>query len=178
MQFLKTLTLLALLVLTACASEKKENRPIAPPVIPSANTQVDNPTRPQTPAPTNTSNVEHYICPDGHVGSGGPAAGSCAQCGVALVHNQAFHANDAAPATPNITTTPSGTIPPAPGAAQSPVFNTSTPAVTPPTPPEPPQNAAGVWHYTCPDGHAGGAGGASNCAQCGKALVHNQAYHN
>lgn len=176
MQFLKILSILALFVFTACASDKKENRPIAPPVIPSANSPAVNTTTPPAPAATNTSGVEHYICPDGHVGSGGPAAGSCAQCGIALVHNQAFHANDPTPATPNITTTPNATTPPS--GIQSPVFNTSTPAVTPPMPPEPAQNATGVWHYTCPDGHAGGAGGASNCAQCGKALVHNQAYHN
>jgi len=31
--------------------------------------------------------------------------------------------------------------------------------ITPPTKPaEPAQNAAGVWHYTCPNGCAGGGG--------------------
>lgn len=44
--------------------------------------------------------------------------------------------------------------------------------------PEPPQNAAGVWHYTCPKGCAGGAGSAVACSQCGSTLAHNQAYHN
>jgi len=176
MQFLKTVSIIAMLILTACASEKKENRPIAPPVLPSTNTPAVNTTTPPAPA-GNTTGVEHYICPDGHVGSGGPAAGSCAQCGIALVHNQACHANDAAPATPNITTTPNATVPPA-GQVQSPLFNTTPQNVNAPTPPEPPQNASGVWHYTCPDGHPGGAGGASSCSQCGKALVHNQAYHN
>ena len=42
---------------------------------------------------------------------------------------------------------------------------------------EPPQNAAGVWHYTCPKGCTGGAGAASPCSQCGTTLVHNQTYH-
>lgn len=42
---------------------------------------------------------------------------------------------------------------------------------------EPAQNAAGVWHYTCSQGCAGGAGTASNCTTCGNALAHNQAYH-
>jgi hypothetical protein len=51
------------------------------------------------------------------------------------------------------------------------------PAAPPAATNEPPQNAAGVWHYTCPKGCAGGAGAASPCAQCGTTLVHNQTYH-
>ncbi len=43
---------------------------------------------------------------------------------------------------------------------------------------EPPQNAQGVWHYTCPNGCAGGAGSATPCANCGTTLVHNTEYHN
>lgn len=43
--------------------------------------------------------------------------------------------------------------------------------------PEPPQNAKGVWHYICPDGHGGGSGKAEPCKSCQKLLVHNQAYH-
>lgn len=51
-------------------------------------------------------------------------------------------------------------------------------AATTPTPtPEPPQNAAGVWHYTCPKGCAGGGGSAVACATCGTTLAHNAAYH-
>jgi len=46
-----------------------------------------------------------------------------------------------------------------------------------PRKPEPPQNAKGVWHYICPDGHKGGSGKAEPCATCQKMLVHNQAYH-
>ena len=44
--------------------------------------------------------------------------------------------------------------------------------------PEPAQNAAGVWHYTCTNGCAGGAGSATPCATCGNTLVHNTTYHN
>ncbi len=53
----------------------------------------------------------------------------------------------------------------------------ATTATTPPPPAEPAQNAAGVWHYTCPNGHAGGGGSATPCGECGTTLVHNQAYH-
>lgn len=50
--------------------------------------------------------------------------------------------------------------------------------VTPPIPgAEPPQNAAGVWHYTCPNGCAGGGGAAGPCATCGTTLAHNTNYH-
>jgi hypothetical protein len=49
------------------------------------------------------------------------------------------------------------------------------------TPQQPQQssavNAAGVYHYTCPNGCAGGAGTAGACATCGSTLAHNQAYH-
>ena len=52
------------------------------------------------------------------------------------------------------------------------------PAATTPAGAEPAQNSAGVWHYTCSNGCAGGAGAAGNCAVCGNALAHNSAYHN
>lgn len=51
-------------------------------------------------------------------------------------------------------------------------------AATPPAAtPEPAQNAAGVWHYTCPKGCEGGGGSAVACAKCGTTLAHNAAYH-
>ena len=110
--------------------------------------------------------VEHYICPSGHVGSGGAGQGACSQCGAALVHNQAFHANDAAPA-------------PAAATGQNPMFQDPNAAPTIAAPPtEPAQNAAGVWHYTCAAGCAGGGATAGPCSQCGATLAHNQAYHN
>ncbi|WP_223035023.1 hypothetical protein [Hanstruepera marina] len=40
------------------------------------------------------------------------------------------------------------------------------------------QNTSGLYHYTCPNGCAGGAAAAGNCSSCGTALAHNQAYHN
>lgn len=118
----------------------------------------------QATSPAGAAGVEHYICPNGHVGSGGDAQGNCRQCNAALVHNQAFHANDpGANPQPNI---------------QSPM-NTDKNAIVPPSnSASPAQNAAGVWHYTCANGCAGGAGASGNCPSCGGALVHNQAYHN
>lgn len=114
-----------------------------------------------TPAPTTATpvaagSVKHYVCPKNCKGSGGDAAGTCPVCGSAYVHNQAFHG-----ATP----------PPAPGTATP---NAAAPA---PPAPSPAQNAAGVWHYTCAKGCAGGAGTAGKCAKCGGDLAHNAAYH-
>ncbi len=101
--------------------------------------------------------LQHYYCAN-HPAEGGGAAGTCSQCGSAYVHNQAFH------------NTPASTPTATPGA---------TGTVTPPvSTPEPAVNAAGVYHYTCPNGHAGGGGSATPCAECGTTLVHNAAYHN
>jgi len=108
--------------------------------------------------------VPHYICPDNCVGGGGAAAGNCPVCGVALVHNQAFHDQQPSP----ISQPSAGGVPVTPPPA----------ATTSPVTPEPPQNAAGVWHYTCSAGCAGGSGSAVACASCGATLVHNTAYHN
>ena len=69
---------------------------------------------------------------------------------------------------------------PVPPAANSPIIppaNDASAATTPPPAAEPPQNAAGVWHYTCSNGCAGGGGSAVACATCGNTLAHNQAYH-
>lgn len=48
---------------------------------------------------------------------------------------------------------------------------------TAPATAEPAQNAEGVWHYTCPQGCAGGGGSATPCGVCGTTLAHNQLYH-
>lgn len=58
--------------------------------------------------------------------------------------------------------------------------NYAPPASATPNPntPEPAQNTAGVWHYTCSNGCAGGGGSATACATCGSTLVHNTEYHN
>jgi hypothetical protein len=125
---------------------------VTTPVTPSAQT----PTAPANTITTNTG-VEHYTCPNGHVGSGGDAPGSCSQCGAELSHNQAYH--NATPAQ-NTTTT-------------SPIIQTpqqQQPAAA--------KNAAGEWHYVCSAACGGGAGAQGNCPNCGSALSHNQAYHN
>ena len=112
-----------------------------------------------------TGTVKHYICPNNCAGSGGDAAGTCAVCGAEYLHNDAFHnqpGQQPAPApTPQVQTSPSMTAP----------------SITPPPSTDPPQNAAGVWHYTCAKGCAGGSGAVGKCATCGGDLAHNAAYH-
>jgi hypothetical protein len=111
----------------------------------------------QMPVSGALAGVQHYICPNNCQGSGGEAQGNCPVCGTAYLHNQAFHAND----------------------AQNQVTPPPTPTPNPATPTaEPAQNAAGVWHYTCAKGCAGGAGTATACSSCGGMLAHNAAYHN
>ena len=159
------------------------NTPPPTDLVNQSNNTLNNP---QTAQPATNPGVEHYICPNGHVGSGGPSAGQCSQCGAELSHNDAFHnspvgasglnANTVTPSTEQIT--------PQPSAAVSPVFqnvgSTGAPTVgggggAPGL--EPAQNTRGVWHYICPDGHAGGGGSATACSQCGKTLIHNDVYH-
>ena len=118
-----------------------------------------NATTPAEPA-QNAAGVWHFTCPKGCAGGAG-AAGNCATCGGALAHNQAYHDNTTSMPAMNPMTTPT----------------TTTPAPTTPQQTEPAQNAAGVWHYTCAKGCAGGAGSATTCTTCGSILVHNQAYH-
>lgn len=131
----------------------------------AVNPQMDVATQPASPPATakaTAGGAQHYICPKNCKGSGGAAAGTCPVCGSAYVHNQAFHA-----AGGNATPPPSPT-------------STANPAATTPTPtpaPSPAQNAAGVYHYTCAKGCAGGAASAGKCAKCGGDLAHNAAYH-
>ncbi|GAA4269408.1 hypothetical protein [Hyunsoonleella aestuarii] len=96
-----------------------------------------------------TGQVFHYTCVKGCSG-GADSAINCTTCGTLLVHNAAFHNK------PNST-------PPA-GPFLTPQTNSSS-------------NAAGVFHYTCSNGCAGGSGSAGNCSTCGNALAHNAAYH-
>ena len=133
------------------ASEVEKQEP--PKLLNSTNQQ-------STTTAQSTSSAWHYTCSQGCAG-GAAAAGTCSNCGQALVHNQAYHNN------PNNT---SSTTPVNPSAA------TSNPASTKKV--ESSQNSAGVWHYTCSQGCAGGAGSAVACASCGTTLAHNQAYHN
>jgi hypothetical protein len=121
------------------------------------------------PASTTTTtsavagNVPHYICANNCVGSGGASAGNCPVCGDPYTHNQAYHnqTTTTTPSTSPITTTP---------------ITTTPQTTTPPTPPAA-TNAAGVYHYTCSNGCAGGSGSQGVCATCGNPLAHNTAYH-
>lgn len=124
---------------------------------PPATTTTVTPQQPASPA-TNAAGVYHYTCSNGCAGGSG-TAGACATCGAQLAHNQAYHDGPASSTTPTT--------------------NTQT-TITPPTQttPSPAQNAAGVYHYTCSNGCAGGSGTAGTCASCGGQLAHNQAYHN
>ncbi|MBR9920697.1 MAG: hypothetical protein GYB31_07635 [Bacteroidetes bacterium] len=120
-----------------------------------------------TPATTTTSpastdgKVWHYTCPNNCANSGSDTQGSCPVCNSQLAHNQAWHNQG-------------GNQP------QLPQNDQASPVIqqTPPTAqPEPAQNAAGVWHYVCGNGCAGGAGAAGTCSSCGGALTHNSLYH-
>jgi hypothetical protein len=110
-------------------------------------------------AATGGTGVLHYYCAD-HPTIGGAAQGTCSECNKALVHNQAFHNTGATDPLNAVTSDP-----------------LNSPISVPPTT-EPAINAAGIYHYTCPNGHTGGAGSASACGECGTTLVHNTAYHN
>lgn len=111
---------------------------------------------PTTPEPAqNAEGVWHYTCNAGCAGGAGSAS-KCATCGGTLTHNSAYHSK-----SDNTT-------------INSPI---NSPITTPPPTAEPAQNAAGVWHYTCNKGCAGGAGAAGSCSTCGGTLAHNQAYH-
>lgn len=104
----------------------------------------------------NASGVWHYTCRIGCPGGAG-IADKCKTCGNILIHNTVYH-NGANPTNTNSD------------------VQFSTPPATTPTP-EPSQNSAGVWHYTCSKGCAGGAGSAIACATCNETLAHNSAYH-
>lgn len=118
----------------------------------------------QQPVAQTSGPVEHFKCPAGHVGGGADAAGKCSVCGAELEHNAAYHQQ------------PSQTQPTDQSKLQPEINPVNTPATTPPKT-EPAQNAAGVFHYVCPDGHTGGSATMENCASCGKQLVHNDKYH-
>jgi len=158
------LSLVALLVvasMTSCGSDNEsdvrrnareslgvENREASS----AATTPSSVPNIPPPPAPVSGTG-DHYICPNNCEGSGGATQEACPVCGTQYVHNQAFHAQS--------TTT------------------TTTPAqVGAPATPPAAQNASGIYHYTCANGHEGGAGAAgSTCATCGSPLTHNPAFH-
>lgn len=130
-----------------------------------------------TPPPTaepaqNATGVWHYTCSKGCAGGAGSAI-PCPKCGTALVHNQTYHGTPNPGAAVNAPSTidPAISIPPS-GAADKKTITMPNAGKN-----EPPQNAAGVWHYTCLAGCAGGSGAAAPCPTCGKTLEHNKAYH-
>ncbi|MBT8265496.1 MAG: hypothetical protein KJO41_07045 [Bacteroidia bacterium] len=159
MKYLKILSLLifSAVIFISCndaktstnTPKKEDPQPIDFSKTPnSTNSQTSNQTA--TEPAQNAQGVYHYTCSQGCAG-GAASAVNCATCGNLLVHNQGYHANT----------------------------NTNqndSPFMTPPTT-ETGQNAAGVWHYTCGQGCAGGSGSAGNCSNCGSTLAHNQAYH-
>ncbi len=187
-KLLAILLLSSIISISACGDKaadtrKKEAREslgvVNPPTTPNTITPP-----PPTPEPAqNAQGVWHYTCAKGCAGGAG-AAGPCATCGGTLAHNSAYHSNTNSPlTTPQVTTPPQGsspqmTIPTTASYSTNPTTTPTTPQFTPPPPTtEPAQNAAGVWHYTCSKGCAGGAGSAGTCASCSGPLAHNAAYH-
>ncbi len=172
MKYLNILTICLLctvVTIFSCGSEDpvrqqaRENLVVPEtPSLPPGTTPAATP--PAEPA-QNAAGVWHYTCSNGCAGGGG-AAGPCGVCGNQLAHNQGYHANN---------NTPAATTPGMPAVTATP-SNTPTPPVLPKAA-EPAQNAAGVWHYTCTNGCAGGGGSAGTCGSCGGTLAHNQAYH-
>ena len=155
MKFLSYLIFaVAFLSLVSCSGDKSSDTSREPlTTTPTTQTPSDN-----SAITSTNSNEPHYKCPNDCEGSGGATSGTCPVCGTAYVHNQAYHNQ------PNQQTNPIQLENPTPPAG-----------ITPPSTPG--QNAAGVWHYICSNGCAGGAGSAGSCATCGSALTHNQAYH-
>jgi len=167
-----------------------QSAPATPaPAVPAATTPAVA-TTPVTPPPPaepaqNAEGVWHYTCSNGCAGGGGSAT-ACATCGSTLAHNSAYHGQAAPPnpaaaaagAAAGAIQTVGGT-PPTMFAdpSKQPVNATVGTPIAPVQAAEPPQNAAGVWHYTCSAGCAGGGGSATACSGCGATLVHNTAYH-
>lgn len=146
------------------ATENAGGSAVTPNVAPN-NTAAPTPPPATTPEPPqNAAGVWHYTCPNGCEGGAGSAV-ACAKCGTTLAHNTAYHDT---PSTPSTLPNGNANLTPVPSP------NAAPPA---PKPAEPAQNAAGIWHYICPSGCAGGAGSAVACSKCGTTLAHNTAYH-
>lgn len=148
------------LLFAACQADQKTNtRPPVP--VPPASQPLNTPVA--------TTGVQHYICPKNCAGSGSSQQGACPVCGSQYVHNAAYH-TQTTNTTTNPTTAPSPIITNPPATMQ-------TQDVQAPQTQEPAQNAAGVWHYVCSKGCAGGSGERGFCSKCNAGLVHNAAYH-
>lgn len=178
---------LSIAILCSCGNAPERGEPILdgsyePTPVPGASA-ASTTAAPATAEPAqNAEGVWHYTCPQGCAGGGGSAV-PCGVCGTTLAHNQLYHSGGATP-QPAITTSAGSTagqpITVGGGTTINPLGGAPAPAApaAAPATPEPAQNAAGVWHYTCSAGCAGGAGSAIACATCGNTLVHNSTYHN
>lgn len=196
-----TTIILALTLLLVIGCKEAPERPGAildenyEPIVPTNTNTATNTTTttdPNAPNPAgepaqNATGVWHYTCTNGCTGGAGNAM-PCATCGTTLVHNTIYHQNNGAPTgvpSPSVQVNPTAagaTATSTAGSITNPIIKGIDPPAgapnIPPKAPEPAQNAAGVWHYTCSAGCAGGAGSAVACAGCGSTLVHNTAYHN
>ena len=185
MNFIKIVLPLVLFIFIGCADGAKDSEKESATTTTTSTDQAPMVSQPPPPPaqrptepPQNAAGVWHYTCAKGCAGGAG-AAQPCAVCGDMLAHNKAYHDN--ADQNSNITVNSSNSaatkISPVitgPGATQ--IQQQQMPATRKV---EPPQNAAGVWHFTCAQGCAGGSGDKSaKCAGCGGALAHNAAYHN
>lgn len=154
---MKSITLFTLLIisslisLTSCkeATKAPEQEISQPTEVVAPNTPPSNPTQNiATPEPAqNAMGVWHYTCAQGCTGGAGSPS-NCGTCGALLAHNAAYHGN------PN-----------------------NAPLAAPQMADAPSQNAAGIWHFSCGQGCAGGSGIAGNCTTCGNPLAHNNAFH-
>jgi len=162
MKYFKILTILlfsAVLFFYGCNEDKKTSKQDAVKTEASktpSTAETTKATPPLKEPAQNASGVWHYTCRIGCAGGAGSAT-KCENCGNILAHNTTYHANNAAQSSAPFATP----------TAATPASNT----------PEPAQNAAGVWHYTCVKGHAGGAGSAVACSSCGDTMAHNNGYH-
>lgn len=149
MKLLKFVFIFALAVFAAACANDNQGEQLGPPPAPINPNALNNTTSNSTAGAV--AGVQHYTCPNNCEGSGGDTQGTCPVCGTAYNHNQAYHSQSTA-AQP---TTPPPSQPQANSGA----------------------SATGVFHYTCPNGCAGGAATAQACATCGTMLAHNQAFH-
>ena len=160
---------LFILCLYSCKEEAKKantnsnevpviEKPIVTPQVETTESATPQPAT-NNAAVTNIVGGAHYLCPKNCVGGESSAQGTCPVCSTALAHNQGFHNTN--PLTNGPLSTPN-------------ITNTTAPTATPASGP----NAAGVYHYTCANGCAGGGDALGKCASCAGDLAHNAAYHN
>jgi hypothetical protein len=162
MKFTSTLILFLIITCFQSCSNSRDNASNSR----QSNDNIPTMVTPSSNASSGVLGLQHYVCPNGCEGSGGPNAGNCPVCGTAYIHNASYHAQ----------TQSQPQVPASDPNAISPIFidksKASSATVT--------GNAAvGLEHYTCPNGCVGGGSNTSgNCSVCGAVLTHNTAYHN